>query len=200
MDLGHNRAGGSITFFKTDILFNSRLKHIICVFGSQCCPELGRTLFSMFLQRTGCHPGTLSLGDFRDIQGQDSMLGMDIFREGWGGEILFGHLCRQQVGTERGQTRMLATADDWMYEYSWATGDSPETNGQGIKCCCGVGFLSQWTLELHTHCQNVYELGRAGQSMLIRLQRTQQRLWKNSNLFSCEALALARPWLIRLCF
>ena len=126
-------------------------------------------LFSLLLQRTGCHPGTLSFGDFRDIQGQDSMLGMGIFTEGWGGERLFGHLYRQQVGTERGQIRMLATADGWMYEYSWATGDPPERNGKGIKCCCGVGFLSQWTLELHTHCQNVYELGRAGQSLLIRL-------------------------------
>lgn len=48
------------------------------------------------------------------------MLGMSIFTEGWGGERLFGHLCRQQVGTERGQIRMLAIADGWMYEYSWA--------------------------------------------------------------------------------
>lgn len=126
-------------------------------------------LFSLLLQRTGCHPGTLSFGDFRDIQGQDSMLGMGIFTEGWGGERFFGHLYRQQVGTERGQIRMLATADGWMYEYSWATGDPPERNGKGIKRCCGVGFLSQWTLELHTHCQNVYELERAGQSLLIRL-------------------------------
>ena len=124
-------------------------------------------LFSLFLQRTGCHPGTLSFGDFRDVQGQDSMLCMSIFTEGWGGERLFGHLCRQQVGTERGQILMLAIVDGWMYEYSWAP---LERNGKGIKCCCGVGFLSQWTLELHTHCQNVYELGRAGQGLLIRLQ------------------------------
>ena len=156
-------------------------------------------LFSLFLQRTRCHPGTLSFGDFRDIQGQDSMLGMGIFMEGWDGERLFRHLCRQQVGTERGQICTLATADDWMCECSWATGDPPERNGKGIKCYYGVGFLSQWTLELHTHCQNVCELGRAGQSMLIRLQRTQQRLWKNSNWFTCDALVLARPWLTQLC-
>lgn len=51
------------------------------------------------------------------------MLGVGIFTEGWGGERLFRHLCRKQVGTERGQICMLATADDWMYECSWATVD-----------------------------------------------------------------------------
>lgn len=54
LDLGGNRAADRITFFKTDILRNSRLKHIMSEpLGQRVLPRIGKdALLLVFLQRT----------------------------------------------------------------------------------------------------------------------------------------------------
>lgn len=130
--MGGNRAADRITFFKTDVLRNSRLKHITSEpLGQRVWPRIGKdALLLVFLQRTQWHPGTP----------KDSMRGMDIFTESWDGETLFKHLCRQQELREGGRSACWLQLLAWCLSMHWA---SPwgllERNGQGVKCCCGMG-------------------------------------------------------------
>ena len=90
---------------------------------------------------------------------------MDIFTESWDGEILFKHLCRQQVGTEGGwQICMLTAADGLVHEYALGIPlGTPGEKWQGNEVLLWDGHLC-FTLIAETFT----EVETPGQSMLIR--------------------------------